>query len=244
MSKIRKIGPGNLSVRVIDCGPIIFDEKELKQKLQLDVFKGKKSEIESLIERSREWIDAKAVYTYIEVMEIEGDKVQLENGAMLRGVILGDLLKPGQTVAPHAVTIGSRFEDQLSKLSKESIVLGWVLDRIGNYAIRLARRNLRHRVEEGLGGEVSNFSPGTGTGKLFGIEQQAVLFQILQPTKNIGVRLTSSYLMMPRKSVSGIFAVLDEEYVACQYCPRRCESRRSPYHGEYVPSSNRLGEAR
>jgi len=192
MSKIRKIGPGNLSVRVIDCGPIIYDEKELKQKLQLDVFKGKKSEIESLIERSREWIDPKAVYTYIKITGIERDKVQLENGASLRGVILGDLLKPGQTIAPHVVTIGSRFDDQLSKLGEECVVLGWILDRIGNYALRLARRNLRHRIEEGLGGEVSNFSPGAGTGKLFGIEQQAVLFHILQSSKNIGVKLTSS----------------------------------------------------
>ena len=223
-------------MQVIDCGPIIYNEKELKQKLQFDILKGRKTEVESLIEKSREWLEPKAVYTCIEVTEIEGDKVQLENGATLKSIILGEVLKLGQTTAPHAVTIGSRFDDRLSKLGKENIVLGWILDRIGNYALRIARRNLRDRVEEGLGGEVSNFSPGTGTGELFGIEQQAVLFQILQPPKNIGVKLTSSYLMVPRKSVSGVFAVVDKEYIACQYCPRKCEYRRSPFKGEPVLS--------
>jgi len=229
-------------MQVIDFGPMTYNEEELKRELQFDLFKGRKPEIESLMEESRGWIEARAVYTYLKVTKKEDDRVQLENGAELRGVVLGDLLRPGQTVAPHAVTIGSRFDDQLSRLGKENILLGWALDRIGNYALRLARENLKEVVEERLGGRASNFSPGSGTGRLFGIEQQAVLFQILRPQENIGVRLTSSCLMVPRKSVSGIFAVLDEEYVACRYCPRRCESRRSAYAGEYALSCEKPAE--
>ena len=40
-------------------------------------------------------------------------------------------------------------------------------------------------------------------------------------------------LMMPKKSVSGVFAVTDEEYIACQYCPKKCEDRASAFRGEY-----------
>jgi len=84
-----------------------------------------------------------------------------------------------------------------------------------------------------LGDEVSSFGPGEGTGKLFGIEQQTVLFQILQPFNSIGVQLTPSLLMMPKKSVSGVFAITDEEYIACQYCPKKCENKSSAFRGEY-----------
>jgi len=84
-------------------------------------------------------------------------------------------------------------------------------------------------VEETLGANVSCFSPGSGTGRLFGIEQQRVLFEILDPKKNIKVELAPSFLMVPRKSVSGIYAVTRQEYFACQYCPReRCQNRKNP----------------
>jgi len=90
-------------------------------------------------------------------------------------------------------------------------------------------------VEESLGDKVSDFGPGEGTGELFGIEQQTVLFRILQPLKSIGVQLTPSYLMIPKKSESGVFAVTDEEYVACQYCPKKCEYRETAFRGKYQP---------
>jgi hypothetical protein len=88
-------------------------------------------------------------------------------------------------------------------------------------------------IESELGGKVSSFGPGTGTGILFDIKQQKVLFKILDPMKSIGVQLSSSYLMIPRKSVSGVFASIDEEYVACQYCPKKCDGRRAAFIGQY-----------
>jgi hypothetical protein len=226
---------GCLLVQVVDHIPVEYDEEELWRKLHVEKLKGKRKEIASLIEESRELIDPKAVYTYFEVVRIEGDSVRLESGDVLKGVILADMLRCGQKVAPYVATIGPKLEDRASKLAEDNMLLAFFLDKIGNYALTIAEENIRSLVEKTLGNKVSNFGPGEGTGKLFGIEQQAVLFQILQPFNSIGVQLTPSCMMIPKKSVSGVFAVTDEEYISCQYCPKKCEDRTSVFRGEYRP---------
>jgi hypothetical protein len=226
---------GCLLTQVVDNIPVKYDEEELWQELNIEALKGQKKEIISLIEESRRLIEPKAVYTHLEVVKIAVDDVRLESGDMLKGVILADMLRCGQKVAPYVVTLGPKLEDRASKLAGENIFLAFILDKIGDYALEIARGNIKLVVEKALRDKVSDFGPGEGTGKLFGIEQQEVLFRILQPLENIGVRLTPSYLMIPKKSVSGVFAVTDEEYVACQYCPKKCEERRSAFKGEYQP---------
>ncbi|HEX69182.1 hypothetical protein DRO34_04220 [Candidatus Bathyarchaeota archaeon] len=221
--------------QVVDYISVEYDQEELRRELHIEKLKGGKKEVTSLIEESRGLVEPKAVYTYLEVVKIEGNCVYLENGERLKGLILADMLKPRQKVAPYVVTIGSKLENRVSKLARDNIFLAFVLDKIGDYALRIARESVKLLVEKALGDKVSNFGPGEGTGELFGIEQQAILFRILQPSKNIGVRLTPNYLMIPKKSVSGVFAVTDEEYVACKYCPKKCEDRKSAFRGEYHP---------
>jgi len=226
---------GCLLTQVVDYIPVKYDEEELWRKLNMETLKGQKKEIISLIEESRGLIEPKAVYTYLEVVKIAGDSVCLDSGDVLEGVILVDMLRCGQKVAPYVVTLGPRLEDRASKLARDNVFLAFILEKIGDYALEIARGNIELLVEKALGDKVSDFGPGEGTGELFGIEQQAVLFRILRPFENIGVRLTPSYLMIPKKSVSGVFAVTDEEYVACQYCPKECEERESAFRGEYQP---------
>ena len=226
---------GCLLTQVVDHIPVKYDEKELLRKLNIETLKGRKKEIISLIEESRELIEPKAVYTQLEVVKIAGDSVRLDSGDVLKGVILADLLKCGQKVAPYIVTLGPKLENRASKLAGNNVFLAFILNKIGDSTLEIARGNIELLVEKTLGDKVSDFGPGEGTGELFGIEQQAVLFRILQPFENIGVRLTPSYLMIPKKSVSGVFAVTDEKYVACQYCPKECEERRSAFRGEYQP---------
>lgn len=226
---------GCLLTQVVDNIPVKYDEEELWRELNMETLKGQKKEIISLIEESRGLIEPRAVYTYLEVVKIAGDGVRLDSGDVLKGIILADMLRCGQKVAPYVVTLGPKLEDHASKLARDNVFLAFILDKIGNYALEIVRGNIKLLVEKTLRGKVSDFGPGEGTGKLFGIEQQAVLFRILQPFENIGVRLTPSYLMIPKKSESGVFAVTDEEYVACQYCPKKCEDRISAFRGEYRP---------
>jgi hypothetical protein len=63
------------------------------------------------------------------------------------------------------------------------------------------------------------------------ITEQPKLFSIFGDTERlIGVRLTDRLLMVPRKSISGIFFPSEEGFSSCQLCEReKCPSRRTPF---------------
>jgi len=218
-------------VEVIDPVPLELDAADLAGKMKPPKLS---EEIFTLFERTRPLLEPKAVFTMTHVTGFEDDLVHLENGHSLRGIILGDMLESGQTVIPYVVTIGPKLESEISR--EKNLLHSFLLDKIGNYALHKACVYLKSHAAERLGGKgpVSEFSPGTGTGELFGIEQQKPLFRILNSgSMSIGVQLTPTLMMMPRKSESGVLAATREEYVACAHCPRQCESRSTPFVGKY-----------
>jgi len=221
-------------MKVIDPVPVELDAGEFLQFPGVRALKGQ--DVSQLIEKSRQLIEPKAVFELVNVAGVYGHGVHLETGHTLKSMVLADMLEHGQKVAPYVVTIGPRLERQASEEAKGSILRSWMLDKVGDYALEKASAYLKSRVGEALKGGVSVFSPGSGTGKLFGIDQQKVIFQILNPSESIGVSLTPGCMMVPRKSLSGVLAVTGREYIACQYCPReRCDNRRKPFSGEYYP---------
>jgi hypothetical protein len=91
---------------------------------------------------------------------------------------------------------------------------------------------LAAQLEEQYGlGPLSSMSPGSLED--WPITEQTKLFSIFGDTERlIGVRLTDSMLMVPRKSISGILFPSEEGFVACQLCGRqRCPGRKAPYNG-------------
>lgn len=232
-----------LSIEVVNPVVVEFIMEELIRSIGAGRLRNRYTEIESLVEKSLGLIEPRAVYAFIKVEDVEGDEVLFESGHTLKSVVLGDTLTRGQEVALYVATIGPKLEEEAKRLGASNLFWAFVLEKLGDYAVNKTGIQVRRRVESRLGGSISGFGPGTGSGKLFGIEQQVVLFDILNPLDNIGVRLTPSYLMVPRKSISGVFASTPKEYVACQYCPREgCEGRRRPFVGEYVPIRCRLGD--
>jgi hypothetical protein len=216
-----------LFLEVLDRIPLDLDAVDLLRNLKVQMLG---EEWPALLEKAQLLIEPKAVYSTTRVIDLENDQIYLENGHMLRSIILGDILERGQEIVPYVVTIGSKLE---TEASKRGLLQSFLLDKIGNYALHKACDYVKSRIEERFGGMVSEFSPGTGTGDLFGIEQQEALFRILDPAGSIGVHLTTSLIMVPQKSESGVFAATREEYVACEYCRRRCESRRAPFKRDY-----------
>ena len=226
-----------MSVQILEDIPVQYDLARLSKELQLERLRGRIDEVDQLIEDSYELLDPKALYIYLQVQEISGFTVRLETGDIVNGAILTDKIKCTQTISPYVVTIGSRLEEMSSQLSNTNLLKAWLLDGIGNHALTIVLDYVQKIVEEKLKGTVSNFNPGSGSGEFFGVDQQKVIFRILSPEDKIGVRLTQDYLMIPRKSVSGIFASTEEKYIACQHCPRKkCDSRKVPFKGEYRPA--------
>jgi hypothetical protein len=224
--------PGLLSLEVIDPVPLELKATELAGNLRPQKLS---EQFVSLFERARSLIEPKAVYTTIHVIGFESHLVHLENGHALRGIVLRDMLDRGQEIMPYVVTIGPKLESEISQ--EKNLLHSFLLDKIGNYALHKACAYVKSLAAErfGSGRSISEFSPGTGTGQLFGIEQQKPLFRLLDAaTASIGVQLTPSLMMVPVKSESGVLAATRHEYVACKHCPKQqCDSRSTAFMGEY-----------
>jgi len=70
-----------------------------------------------------------------------------------------------------------------------------------------------------------------GSLKDWPINEQKKLFSILGDVESsLGVTLTPSFLMIPRKSLSGIYFPSEIPFLSCQLCPRQsCPSRQAAF---------------
>jgi hypothetical protein len=184
-------------------------------------------QIQALLEVAKPLISAQAVFRVCYIEE------KLEDAVIIDGIRLGsrilrkNLEKVGR-VFPYVITIGARLEEKAD--ASEDLLEKYFLDKIGNIALSKARRHLEDylRSKFALDG-LSYMSPGSLAD--WPIEEQQPLFSILKGAEaSIGVRLTESLLMIPRKSVSGIYFPTEVTFYSCQLCPRqRCEGRKARF---------------
>jgi len=224
---------GLAPMRVVGRIPVKFGPEEVLGLPEFRKLRHRESEVGRLLQVGIALMRPRGVFTLLRIESISKGAVHLEGEHTLNSIALADMARPGQRVAPYVITIGQGLEEEASRMNQTDVFGGWLLGRIGDYALGKASLHIRSLIEGELGETPSSFAPGTGTGRLFGIEQQKVLFDILDPPNSIGVTLTPSYLMVPLKSISGVFAAVEGEYVACRYCPRECEYRRAQFGGEY-----------
>jgi hypothetical protein len=148
------------------------------------------------------------VYEFHIITTISYDGVVLENGIVLNGSLLNSILKSAKELAVVVCTIGSHLEERVTYFSAQKDPLrALLLDGIGSAAIdslvQKACDVIRHEASS-LGYQASSrISPGIPG---FPISQQWKVFQLV-PGEQIGVHLTSSLLMIPRKSVSTIIGI-------------------------------------
>lgn len=220
-----------MQLEIVDNIPLSVDLKEFIE--QKKIRRVDEEEVQKILEIGVLLAKPKALLTFTCIKKIDGLKVYVEGEHVFESKILSDKLKVGQPIAVYVITIGDGIERKASELARESVVKAFVLEAVGDYLLGKTREYVKGIVECRLGGKISSFAPGTGRGDLFDIKQQEVIFKMMEPWKHIGVKLTENFLMVPRKSSSGVFAVSEEEYVACMYCPRKCENRRKPFIGVY-----------
>ena len=134
-------------------------------------------------------------------------------------------------VFPFVLTLGRALEDAIE--ATQDMLEKYLLDEIGNMALRLARGRFEKHLQSTFALEkISCMAPGSLED--WPIEQQKPLFELLSGVEAaIGVSLTSRYLMLPRKSISGVYFPSDVSFFSCQLCPReRCDYRKARYDKE------------
>lgn len=128
-------------------------------------------------------------------------------------------------------TIGPAIEKEVTLLSQRDELLGAVvLDSVGSVAAEATADYVDRRIQgdaarDGLKTSC-RASPGYGD---WDIREQAAIFELL-PADRIGVRLTPSFMMVPRKSVS--FAIHIDEHpvrMRSENSCRNCERTDCPF---------------
>jgi hypothetical protein len=156
------------------------------------------------------------------------DDAVVIDGRRFNSRVLRKNLDQVERVFPFVVTIGAKLGEQ--QAASSDILESYYLDVIGNVALDSTRRHLKRHLKLTFAVEkISSMAPGSLAD--WPIEQQAPLFEMLGDVEaSIGVKLNDSLLMLPAKSISGIYFPTEVSFFSCQLCPReRCESRKAKY---------------
>jgi len=208
----------------LEAIPLEIDVEDVKKRLR----SGDWEHVQTLLGFAKPLISFGAVYGVCYVEE------KLENAVVIDGVRFGSRvlrknLENVGRVFPYVVTIGKELDRKADACS--DFLERYYLDAIGNVAIGKARKYLEDHLRSrfALTG-LSFMSPGS-LGD-WPIEEQRPLFSILKGAEtSIGVELTESFLMIPRKSISGIYFPTEVTFYNCQLCPRpKCEGRKARYN--------------
>ena len=129
---------------------------------------------------------------------------------------------------PFILTLGQGLDKRIAA-SADSLLEQYYLDQIGNIFLRNCAFFLESHLKRSYKiNQLSSISPGSLTD--WPIEEQKALFSLFGDTQDlIGVTLTPQMLMIPKKSISGIFFPSQEKFIACSLCSRKdCQERSVP----------------
>lgn len=176
----------------------------------------------------------KALYRVAYVEKRDGDSVYIDT-VQFTSHVLRVNLEAVERVFPYAATCGTEL-DRIHFSSKDYLKQ-YYLDGIKEMALRSATHHLAQYLQRTYAlKQISRMNPGSLED--WPLTQQKELFTLLGDVQaRIGVTLTKHYIMVPIKSVSGIYFPTQVLFESCQLCPRRlCRRRRAPYDPDLVKS--------
>jgi len=223
-------------MKILDDIPVHLDVEQVLKELHLNERKEQFDVVRKLVEIANSVIQPKVIYEISYVDNKNEDTVDIGGIKFTSRVLRINLDKVGK-VFPFIMTIGKELEDRMA--SFDNLLEQYYLDEIGNVALGLIGNYLEeHLKREYRMGQLSSMYPGMGDLQDWPIAQQEQLFSLFGNVEElIGVKLTPSMLMIPRKSESGIYFPTEVEFLSCQICSReRCKERHAPYNKELAES--------
>jgi len=215
-----------MTAETLDIVPVTLDPVEIAARLRLDPAKNALAGLDELVALARGLIRPRGFY-HVALVGKRVDRTVELGGMTFRSLILRKKLEGAEKVFPYIITVGPELERAAAK--QGDLLRQYCLEEIANHALEQAADWLARHLEErhGVAG-LSSVNPGSLED--WPITEQAKLFSLFDDTeKLIGVRLTENMLMIPRKSISGIFFPAEEGFVACQLCEREnCQARKAP----------------
>lgn len=134
-----------------------------------------------------------------------------------------------------AATLGAKVDKAISMYEMKSMSKALVMDACASSLIEKTCDDAEQEMNDALDGMFMTwrFSPGYGD---FPIDMQRKLIDILDAEKRIGLTVSDSFIMIPRKSVTAVIGLSDEKIekkrLGCLACNMydRCTLRREGGH--------------
>jgi hypothetical protein len=178
-----------------------------------------------------------ALFDLFPVGRVMHNRIVLENGRVLRGADVSRFLAPARQVIVGMATLGPALEKCASRyFAQRERARGYLIDCIGTAALSRLVQELCGRLETTVAVESGYpmgfpISPGDGGWPL---DEQRILFE-LAPAERIGVTLTDSFVMLPKKSISFVIGLgpniqTGAEGSQCDYCSVRDTCRYRHIH--------------
>lgn len=179
----------------------------------------------------------KLAYRRFFLVSADKKSIELADGTRFTSPKLAKAVGNAQEIHCFVATIGSKVDKEIQRLMKEKRYAdAYVLDAVGSIAaeniVEQYYQQIAKKAEKAGKGVTLRFSPGYCDWPL---DQQRLLFAAFSERSPVGVTLSQSCLMSPRKSVSGLFGILppgnsgvDPAYNPCAMCHNSdCIARRS-----------------
>jgi cobalamin-dependent methionine synthase I len=200
---------------------------EIRKRLHLEKNTEEWSSVEKMIDQAAELIEPKAVYKLCYIDRKEDDAV-ITQEVRFQSRVLRKNLDDTQRMFPFVVTIGSQLEEK-ARACKDYLEQ-YYFEIIANVVLQDVIKDLRTALQDKYKMEKLSYM-SVGSLEDWPISEQKQLFALLGDVEAaIGVQLTSSMLMLPAKSESGIFFPSETTFLNCQLCPRQnCEGRKAAF---------------
>ncbi len=218
--------------------PLSLNIKEVLRRQGLGGKAKVRPEIKSLIQElladleSQQLLEPAAAYERYTVTGMSGGWIALEDGKAVHGPALPALFPEARELAIAVCTIGPRLEKQASDYTKNGQALrGMLLDGIGSAAVDKLVPEVIKLIAAGvapLGYELSSpLNPGMPG---FAMTEQWNIMELASGDR-IGVSLTPSGILIPRKSVSMVIGIGPRmtRWTQAEVCARCNLSESCPY---------------
>jgi hypothetical protein len=174
----------------------------------------------------------KAAYTVSYVTERDADTLQVDD-IVFKSRTLALHLESVERVFPYIATCGHEMDKGFKDDGDMLKAFWW--DLIKQSMLDSASTALHEHLKDTYRlGKTASMQPGSADVEVWPIEQQQELFALLGNVEDkLGVHLTESCLMIPNKTVSGIYFPTETDFRSCEVCRRQnCPSRRVPFNEE------------
>lgn len=161
---------------------------------------------------------------YKGIIELEGTNLILESNDLY------EILKDCNECILMAATLGINIEKDIKKYSCTELTKGIIIDSCATTAIEEVCDRVQNEIENNIlkNGQYLTFRYSPGYGDL-SIEKNTEILNILNGQKEIGLTITNSGIMIPRKLVIAIIGITDkkveQDKTSCSTCKNKSKCK-------------------